>query len=41
VQDERVVVFSPDNCSITILEVDDGMLRLVEKGHEASLIRVN
>jgi len=33
--DERVVVFSPDNCSVTILESEAGRLRLIEQGHEA------
>lgn len=39
--DDRVVVFSPDNCSITIIDNDGGVLRLVEKGREASLTKVN
>lgn len=39
--DDRVVVFSPDNCSVTILETDGEMLRLVEKGAEAALTKVN
>lgn len=39
--DERVVVFSPDNCSVTVLDVTDGALALVEKGHEAELTKVN
>jgi broad specificity phosphatase PhoE len=34
--DDRVVVFSPDHCSITVLEVDTGALRLVERGAEAA-----
>jgi len=33
--DERVVVFSPDNCSVTIFESEGGRLRLIEQGHEA------
>ena len=33
--DDRVVVFSPDNCSITVFESDKGTLKLVECGHEA------
>jgi broad specificity phosphatase PhoE len=33
--DDRVVVFSPDNCSVTIFESDGGRLRLIEQGHEA------
>jgi broad specificity phosphatase PhoE len=39
--DERVVVFSPDNCSITMFENDGGALRLIEKGREAPLTKVN
>lgn len=39
--DERVVVFSPNNCSVTVFETDGKMLRLVEKGDEASLTKVN
>lgn len=33
--DDRVILFRPDNCSVTILEVGDDRLRLVERGHEA------
>jgi broad specificity phosphatase PhoE len=36
VGDDRVVVFSPDNCSITIFESDGADLRLVQRGHEAT-----
>jgi broad specificity phosphatase PhoE len=39
--DDRVVVFSPDNCSVTMFETDGAKLRLVEKGDEASLTKVN
>jgi len=39
--DHRVVAFSPDNCSVTILETDGQSLRLIEKGHEAALTKVN
>jgi broad specificity phosphatase PhoE len=39
--DDRVVVFSPDNCSVTVFDADGGRLRLVEKGNEASLTKVN
>ena len=40
VGDDRLVVRALDNCSVTILEVEDGLLRLVEGGHEAdTLIR--
>lgn len=34
-KDDRVVVFSPDNCSVTILEADGAALKLVERGKEA------
>ena len=33
--DDRVVVFSPDNCSVTVFEAENGRLRLIEQGHEA------
>src|SRR5262249_13111503 len=36
VRDDRVVVFSPDNCSITIFDTDGQNLKLVERGHEAA-----
>jgi len=39
--DDRVVVFSPDNCSVTVFDVADKRLLLVEKGHEAELTKVN
>jgi len=39
--DDRVVVFSPDNCSVTVFETAGTSLRLVEKGHEAPLTKVN
>ena len=39
--DDRVIVFSPDNCSVTVFDVNAGKLRLVEKGHEAALTKVN
>jgi broad specificity phosphatase PhoE len=38
--DDRLVVRSLDNCSVTVVEVVDGALQLVEGGHEAdTLIR--
>lgn len=38
--DDRVVLRSLDNCSITVIDVVDGRLQLVEGGHEAdTLIR--
>jgi broad specificity phosphatase PhoE len=39
--DDRVVVFSPDNCSVTVFETDGQKLRLIEKGAEAPLTKVN
>lgn len=41
VADDRVVVFSPDNCSITVFDNAGSKLRLLEKGNEASLTKVN
>ena len=40
IDDERVVSFSPDNASITVLETDGNKLCLVARGEEAST-RVN
>lgn len=38
--DDRVLIRSLDNCSVTVVEVASGRLRLVEGGHEAdTLIR--
>jgi broad specificity phosphatase PhoE len=31
---DRVVGFAPDNCSVTVLDVEDGALRLVRRGAE-------
>jgi broad specificity phosphatase PhoE len=39
--DDRVVAFSPDNCSVTIFETDGTTLKLIEKGAEAALTKVN
>ncbi|HEX3808918.1 MAG TPA: histidine phosphatase family protein [Rhizomicrobium sp.] len=39
--DDRVIVFSPDNCSVTVFETDGTTLRLIEKGAEAPLTKVN
>lgn len=39
--DDRVVAFSPDNCSVTVFETDGTRLKLIEKGSEASLTKVN
>ena len=35
VQDDRVVYFSPDNASITVLETNGKMLELIQRGGEA------
>ena len=35
--DDRIGLFSPDNCSVTVFQVTDGTLRLAEKGHESSV----
>lgn len=38
--DDRLVIRSLDNCSVTVIDVIDGRLHLVEVGHEAdTLIR--
>jgi len=38
--DDRLVVRSLDNCSVTVIEIANGALQLVESGHEAdTLIR--
>jgi broad specificity phosphatase PhoE len=38
--DDRLVIRSLDNCSVTVVDVVDGALQLVEGGHEAdTLIR--
>lgn len=34
--DDRVISFAPDNCSLTVLDVEDGVLRLVRRGAEAT-----
>ncbi len=39
--DDLVTNFSPENCSVTIFETDGKTLKLVEKGSEASLTKVN
>ena len=30
--DDRVIGFAPDHCSVTVLDVEDGALRLVRRG---------
>jgi broad specificity phosphatase PhoE len=38
--DDRLVIRSLDNCSVTVIDIADGALQLVESGHEAdTLIR--
>jgi broad specificity phosphatase PhoE len=32
--DDRVVGFAPDNCSVTVLDVEEGTLRVVRRGAE-------
>lgn len=39
--DDRVLVYSPDNCSVTIFENAGGKLALIERGREAPLTKVN
>ncbi|MBI1329513.1 MAG: histidine phosphatase family protein [Alphaproteobacteria bacterium] len=39
--DDRVTVYSPENCSITVFETDGAKLHLIEKGSEAPLTKVN
>ncbi len=34
--DDRVLCFAPDHCSVTIVEIAEGALRLVERGGEAA-----
>ncbi|MEJ0026033.1 MAG: histidine phosphatase family protein [Rhizomicrobium sp.] len=41
VADDRVVVFSPENCSVTVFDNAGSKLRLLEKGSEAALTKVN
>lgn len=33
--DDRVILFRPDNCSVTLVDVEGGRLALVERGREA------
>ena len=39
--DDRVVTFSPENCSVTLFDNVGGKPRLIEKGNEAPLTKVN
>ncbi len=39
--DDRVVAFSPGNCSVTVFDTDGKALKLIERGSEASLTKVN
>lgn len=41
VADDRVVVYSPGYCSVTVFDNTGAKLRLVEKGGEAALTKVN
>lgn len=34
--DPRVLAFRPDHCSISVFEVEDGRVRLIEQGREAA-----
>ena len=36
IADDRVVGFAPDNCSVTIVDIEHGTFRLVERGAEAA-----
>jgi broad specificity phosphatase PhoE len=38
--DDRIRLFSPDNCSVTVFEVTNGTLQLAEKGREFSGTRI-
>lgn len=38
---DKVVVFLPENCSVTIFETDGNSLHLIEKGQEAIRTKVN
>lgn len=38
-RDDRVTSFSPDHCSVTVLDVDGGRLRLVERGADGVAAR--
>jgi broad specificity phosphatase PhoE len=38
--DDRIRLFSPDNCSVTVFEVTEGTLQLAEKGREFSGTRI-
>jgi broad specificity phosphatase PhoE len=39
--EDGVLVFSPDNCSVTIMETNGNSLRLIEKGAEMAPTKVN
>jgi len=34
--DDRVTVFAPDHCSVTVIEMDEDALRLIERGAEGA-----
>ena len=37
--DDRVISFSPDHCSVTVVDVEAGHLRLVDRGAEGATAR--
>ncbi|MEN8721531.1 MAG: histidine phosphatase family protein [Alphaproteobacteria bacterium] len=37
-QSDSVIVFKPDNCSVTTFDVTDGKLTLIEQGNEADTV---
>ena len=37
--DDRVISFSPDHCSVTVLDLEAGHLRLVERGADGTAAR--
>ena len=39
--DDRIHVFAPDNCSVTLFEAKGGALELIEKGRETAQTKVN
>lgn len=36
VDDDRVGIFAPDHCSITVIDVADGTIKLIERGAEGA-----
>ncbi len=39
--DDRIHVFAPDNCSVSVFETKGGALSLIEKGRETAQTKVN